>query len=337
MAPIPSSSKVLVTGANGYLACWIAKVILDRGHNVIGTVRSPSKGEYLKKLFGDKFSYVLIDDIAKPGAFDEAIKLGVDGVVHTASPVSTAPGGDPALFLGPAVKGTTGILESVSKYGPTVKRVVITSSVAACLGLKEGQYTYTEADWNEDSPGIVEKEGTNAGWHLYRASKVLSERAAWEFVKKQDSFDLVTILPSGVFGPLIHEVNGVDSLNATSRLFWNNATLQDDPVKGKGISLNFVDVRDNALAHAVALESPDAGGERFLVNANTFTWQDQKDILTEAGFTEVAEGTPGSGKTHVPEVFVDGSKATRLLGVTYRQLEEVTVDMYKSLKERLAV
>jgi nucleoside-diphosphate-sugar epimerase len=71
------------------------------------------------------------------------------------------------------------------------------------------------------------------------------------------------------------QVNGVDSLNATSRLFWNNATLQDDPVKGKGISLNFVDVRDNALAHAVALESPDAGGERFLVNASTFTWQDQ--------------------------------------------------------------
>ena len=34
---------------------------------------------------GDKFSYVIVKDIAEPGAFDEAVK-GVDTVAHTASP-----------------------------------------------------------------------------------------------------------------------------------------------------------------------------------------------------------------------------------------------------------
>ena len=53
-----------------------------------------------------------------------------------------------------------------------------------------------QADWNEISPALVEKEGKKAGLHIYRSSKVLAERAAWEYTKKQDSFDLVTILPT---------------------------------------------------------------------------------------------------------------------------------------------
>jgi nucleoside-diphosphate-sugar epimerase len=65
MAPISSPSKVLVTGASGYIAAWVVKSILDKGHHVIGTVRSPPRGEYLQKLFGDKFSYVIVEDIAK--------------------------------------------------------------------------------------------------------------------------------------------------------------------------------------------------------------------------------------------------------------------------------
>jgi nucleoside-diphosphate-sugar epimerase len=65
MTPITSPSRILVTGANGYVATWVVKVILDKGHTVIGTVRSPSKGEYLRKLFGDKFSYTLVPDIGE--------------------------------------------------------------------------------------------------------------------------------------------------------------------------------------------------------------------------------------------------------------------------------
>jgi nucleoside-diphosphate-sugar epimerase len=65
MAPITSPSKILVTGASGYIAAWVVKSILDNGHQVIGTVRSPSKGEYLQNQFGDKFSYVIVEDIGK--------------------------------------------------------------------------------------------------------------------------------------------------------------------------------------------------------------------------------------------------------------------------------
>jgi hypothetical protein len=47
---------------------------------------------------------------------------------------------------------------------------------------------------------LIEKEGRAAnGGQKYRASKTLSERAAWEFVKKNRlsvSFDLVMINPT---------------------------------------------------------------------------------------------------------------------------------------------
>lgn len=78
--------------------------------------------------------------------------VGVDAVEHTASPFhfkANDPNGAllpliphvPLLttlsihteLIGPAVKGTVGILESIKKNAPGVKRVVITSSVASIV------------------------------------------------------------------------------------------------------------------------------------------------------------------------------------------------------------
>ena len=57
-----------ILGANGYIAIYVVKYLLERGFTVRGTVRSPSKGEFLKKkfeAFGDKFEYVIVDDFVK--------------------------------------------------------------------------------------------------------------------------------------------------------------------------------------------------------------------------------------------------------------------------------
>lgn len=60
--------KVLVTGANGYIAVWVVKYLLERGYSVRGTVRSESKAKHLKDLFstyGDKLEIVIVPDITK--------------------------------------------------------------------------------------------------------------------------------------------------------------------------------------------------------------------------------------------------------------------------------
>jgi len=54
-------------------------------------------------------------------------------------------------LLEPAIKGTTGILDSVKRLAPTVKRVVVTSSFAAVADPSKGHrpgYVYTDKDWN---------------------------------------------------------------------------------------------------------------------------------------------------------------------------------------------
>ena len=88
MVAVSSPAKVLVTGANGYLAVWVVKKYLEAGHFVRGTVRSLSKSAFLTEKFsnyGDRFELIAVEDITKDGAFDEAVK-GVDVIAHTASP-----------------------------------------------------------------------------------------------------------------------------------------------------------------------------------------------------------------------------------------------------------
>ena len=66
--PAITTGKVLVTGANGFIAVWLVKDLLEKGFSVRGAVRSESKGEHLKKLFskyGDKLELVVVDDITK--------------------------------------------------------------------------------------------------------------------------------------------------------------------------------------------------------------------------------------------------------------------------------
>lgn len=140
MPALSPPALVLVTGSSGYIASWVVHTLLAQGFDVRGTVRSQEKGEYLKKKFSGesdktlkgKFEYVIVEDIEKEGAFDEVVK-GVDGIEHVASPFhfkADDPQGEFCVnedevdygliscieLIGPAVKGTVGVLQSAVKY-----------------------------------------------------------------------------------------------------------------------------------------------------------------------------------------------------------------------------
>ena len=68
MAPVHTPAKVLVTGANGYLACWIVRMLLEHGYLVRGTVRTTAKGDTLERIFKEysgRFEYIVVEDILK--------------------------------------------------------------------------------------------------------------------------------------------------------------------------------------------------------------------------------------------------------------------------------
>ena len=81
---IPRGSKILVTGANGYIASNIVDLLLDLGYNVRGTVRAekPWLNELFEKKFGKgRFETSIVSEVEKEGAFNDSLK-DVSGVVH---------------------------------------------------------------------------------------------------------------------------------------------------------------------------------------------------------------------------------------------------------------
>jgi len=201
--------RVLLTGGSGFIAAHCVDILLQRGHSVVFTVRSQEKGDKIKNNHkdagNDKLSYVIVEDIAKEGAFDQAVKSDppFEAVLHTASPFHFKATDIQKELLDPAVIGTTGILKSIKKSAPSVKRVVITSSFAAIVDGSKGtwpEHTYSEKDWNPITHEAALENANNG----YRASKTFAEKAAWDFVEKEKpNFTISTINPPLVFGPVV--------------------------------------------------------------------------------------------------------------------------------------
>lgn len=66
MPTITPGDKVLVSGANGFIASWVVGTLLEQGYAVRGTVRSLGKGRHLTELFqnhGDRFQLAVVENI----------------------------------------------------------------------------------------------------------------------------------------------------------------------------------------------------------------------------------------------------------------------------------
>jgi nucleoside-diphosphate-sugar epimerase len=123
----------------------------------------------LKEYLGEAFASIelVAADLTDPASIQTAV-AGCDFVVHTASPVFIEESTSEDDYIKPAVDGTLSVLRAATDSG--VKRVVITSSVASAYGTKtEG--LLTEDDWTDLATCT----------HIYRKSKTLAERAAWDF------------------------------------------------------------------------------------------------------------------------------------------------------------
>ncbi|KAF7337332.1 D-lactaldehyde dehydrogenase [Mycena sanguinolenta] len=331
--PAITSGKVLVSGANGFVASWVVRLLLVHGYSVRGAVRSAEKGAHLVELFapyGDKFEIVVVPDITVEGAFDEAVK-GVDAIEHTASPFHFQ-ADDPAELLEPAIKGTVGILESARKYGTSVKRVVVTSSCAAILNVSPTPQVLSELDWNDQAVKEVEEKGRAASNPAkYRTSKTLAERAAWDFAKKykdEIGWDVTVLNPPLVLGPIIHDISSPEALNTSARSMYR-AFTEPEASSGGGC---WIDVRDLALAHVRALEKEEAGGERIIIAAGAFAWQHWLDAAPPS--SKYQKGTRGAGKDHVHLLRYKNDKSKRILDMEYRSMEDTAAATIADYEKR---
>lgn len=149
---------------------------------------------------------------------------------------------------------------------PSVKRVVITSSFAA-IGDMGGSFIsnplkiYARDDRN---PVTLEQAMTTDNPMItYPSSKVFAEKAAWEFVKEgKGNFELVTINPPCVFGPLYDpsQIAKPEDLNESTAQIYKSL-LQPGLEPSDLVPATFIylwaDVRNVARAHLLAMTLPE--------------------------------------------------------------------------------
>ena len=74
--------KVFVAGASGAIGTRLVPQLVDRGHEVIGTSRSPEKTEHIRTLGAEPVALDLLDRAAVRRVVLEA---GPDAIVHQAT------------------------------------------------------------------------------------------------------------------------------------------------------------------------------------------------------------------------------------------------------------
>jgi nucleoside-diphosphate-sugar epimerase len=177
---------------------------------------------------------------------------------------------------------------------------------------------------------------------MYRASKTLAARAFWKFIEeKKTVWDGATICPPMVYGPILQQISSTSELNTS------NATILDWLTGNKKQSdipeiagFNWVDVRDVALAHVRALTVEEAGGERFIVGAGPGSPNDLV-VSFERHFPDRTTYPKGDASKveaiNAKSNRYDGSKAERILGIKYHDIDTSVKDTVESLVKRLGV
>ncbi|KAL1814994.1 hypothetical protein ACET3Z_017568 [Daucus carota] len=307
---------VCVTGAGGYVASWLVKLLLSNNYTVHATVRNPddAKNSHLKKLEESSDRLKLFKaDLLNYDSILMAVK-GCNGVFHVASPVPSSSVPNPEVeIVEPAVKGTLNVLKACLEAG--VNRVVYVSSGAAIMlnpSWPSGKVK-DESCWSD-------KEYCKATNNWYCYSKTEAESEAWEFAKK-NGINLVTVCPNMVWGPMLQSTTNASSM-ALVKLLKEKCEQLENKMR------LVVDVRDVAESLLMVYEKPEAEG-RYICTAHTVSTQDLVEMLKRLypdheypkSFTGAAVGVNTS------------SEKLQTLGWSFRPLEETISDSIESYKQ----
>lgn len=332
-------SKVLVTGASGFLGSHLIVQLLAAGHSVRATLRNLAREGEVRAMLAEggadpkcDVSFV-VADLESDAGWPAAV-AGCDYVLHAASPLPAGEPADENELIMPAREGALRVLRAARDAG--VKRVVLTSSFAAIgYGHAPRATPFDETCWTDT--GV---DGIGA----YVKSKALAERAAWDFMAREGGgLELTVINPVGIFGPVL----GPDL--AASVMIVKAMMTGAIPLCPR-IHFGVVDVRDVAALHLRAMTHPEAASERFLATAG-----DCLSLLDVAKALRAGMGAAARAPTRqAPDWLVrllalwnanarravpnlgkirngTSAKARRMLGWTPRPAEEALVATAESL------
>ena len=316
-------SRVMVTGVTGFVGGHVARSLLSRGYEVRALVRPgqtlPWKHEALELREGD-----LRDRISVVRAM-----AGCDSVVHVAAHYALWTR-DASAVYDANVGGTRNVLDAA--VGAGIERIVHTSTVGTVA-------------FRADSDGRLADERDFAGPEMmsghYKRSKFEAERIARRMAAA--GAPIIIVNPTAPVGPIDPKPT------PTGKVIVDFMRGAMPAVVDTG--LNFVDVRDVADAHVLALER-GVPGERYLLGnvQGNLTLREMLERLARItglrpprwniphGLARVAaqidgllEGALLHREPRIPlegvrmahrMMWVDPSKAVRVLGMPQRPLDD---------------
>ena len=336
---------VLITGGTGLIGIKTIHKALQAGYSVRASVRSQEKADAVlatptvKAINpGSRLKFVIVPDFFAPNAFDEAVK-GVKYIIHVASPAIKGEGFTPDQYetglIQPALKGTTGILDSAYKtHG--IKRIVITSSEVAIIPWEE--FIAKEVDTVfDDTYQIPFPAGPYSHmFEAYSASKVRALLATKEFVaEKKPEFDIINIMPSFVIGEneLIADPKKVSDGTVSAALA---QVLGGDSGWG-AVPSTSVHVQDVARLHVESLDPKIEGNQSFLAvseGERGTRWEDAIEIVNRNFPEAVKKGIlPNNGTAASKRTKVDSTRTEKVFGWKFQSYEEQVKSVVKQYLE----
>lgn len=331
---MPSGELVLITGANGHIGFRTVVEALKHGYSVRAALRNEKKANKvlsapsIKAINpGSRLTFTFVPDLVKEGAYSEAVK-DVDFIIHLASPITsglTDEADFESEFIEPAVKGTTNILYSAFKQ-PSIKRVVITSSVVGILPWHdlfeaENDKVYDEKSRTPDTHGPFTLESA-----AYAASKVRALNATEKLLDQhKPHFSVVHVHPSFVIGKNELVTDAKDITIGTNAIMFQQVLGVKRPKPTPGASVHLHDV---AFLHVKGLDPAIPDRQSLLASSGGIkgtVWGDAIDIVKLKFPDAVKDGTiPNNGEslTSIKSARFDTTETERLTGIQFKSYEE---------------
>ena len=307
--------KIFVTGGHGFIGSVVVQHLRSAGHEVRCLVRPSSNTQRIDHLSIDR----IVGDVRDPASLRKGLQ-GQDAIIHLAG-LSSWDLIDSPDMRETIEQGTANVLKAARDVGGV--RVVFVSSVLAIGSTDKPQ------PFDETHPYRLYAEKQLAHSHFKRRAEELCQAAVSE------GLDAVIVNPTEVYGPndvgLITASNLVDFAKSNPVLVCNGGT-------------SIVHTEDVAQGIIAALERGPAG-ERYILGGENITHRQLAELFLEfSGQNKRIVVVPNTVLRSVtliaqalrvplpynPRVvpyatryfWVDSSKATRDLGITFRSARE---------------
>ncbi len=186
------NKKVLVTGADGFIASHLTEKLIDTGAKVTIIIRGTSKNgtnkntfQNLSKNYVKKIKNIISCDISSSDVINHIVKSKPDFIFHLAASAYVPYSFDNPLEVNEAnTLGTLNILEA-TKLLPRLKKVICTSS-SEVYGSALTKSIDETHPLNPTSP--------------YAASKAAADRYCYSYIKTYD-LPITIIRPFNTYGP----------------------------------------------------------------------------------------------------------------------------------------